>query len=150
VRSRVIAYLQDGGRRLSGWTGYPEPGKTTITDASEKIDLDAVPLNGGVLVKTIALSIDPYMRGCMRPEHIKSYVVRFTLSSSLSASWVNLPLNSRPSSLDNRGYRMSKLVDIVLTRVLRIMNGGVGKVVRSENSKFKQGDYVYGTLGEYK
>ena len=27
-----------------------------------EIDLDSVPLNGGVLVKTLALSIDPYMR----------------------------------------------------------------------------------------
>jgi NADPH-dependent curcumin reductase CurA len=39
------------------------PGKTTVYDASRKIDLETVPLNGGFLVKTLVLSIDPYMRG---------------------------------------------------------------------------------------
>lgn len=43
-------------------TGYPVTGTTYIYDDSETIDLDTVPLNGGVLVKTLALSIDPYMR----------------------------------------------------------------------------------------
>jgi hypothetical protein len=28
-------------------TGYPEPGKATVTDTSETIDLDNAPLNGG-------------------------------------------------------------------------------------------------------
>jgi len=48
-------------------TGYPEPGKTTIYDTSETIDLDNVPLSGGVLLKTLVLSIDPYQRGKMNP-----------------------------------------------------------------------------------
>jgi NADPH-dependent curcumin reductase CurA len=56
--------------------GYPELGKTTSTDSSEKIDLDNVALNGGFLVKTLVLSIDPYMRGCMREVSIQSYAVR--------------------------------------------------------------------------
>ena len=43
--------------------GYPVPGKTTIYDASQTIDLNTVPLNGGFLLKTLALSIDPFMRG---------------------------------------------------------------------------------------
>lgn len=43
--------------------GYPVPGKATIYDASQTIDLNAVPLNGGFLLKTLALSIDPFMRG---------------------------------------------------------------------------------------
>lgn len=47
-------------------TGYPEPGKTTIYDETETIDLDNVPLNGGILVKTLNLSIDPYLRNRMR------------------------------------------------------------------------------------
>ena len=57
-------------------TGYPEPGKTTVYDESETIDLESVPLNGGVLVKTLVLSIDPYMRNRMRPAapNSKAYV----------------------------------------------------------------------------
>ncbi|EGO23779.1 hypothetical protein SERLADRAFT_349468 [Serpula lacrymans var. lacrymans S7.9] len=47
-------------------SSYPVPGKTTVYDDSEKIDLDNVPLNGGFLLKTLVLSIDPYIRGRMR------------------------------------------------------------------------------------
>lgn len=45
--------------------GYPEPGKHTIYDGSEVIDPDTVPLNGGILLKTLVVSIDPYIRGLM-------------------------------------------------------------------------------------
>lgn len=55
--------------------GYPEPGKTTIYDTSETIDLDTVALNGGILTKTLVLSNDPYLRGKMRDVTIKSYSV---------------------------------------------------------------------------
>ena len=42
------------------------PGETIVYDDSETIDLENVPLNGGFLLKTLELSIDPYMRGRMR------------------------------------------------------------------------------------
>lgn len=45
---------------------YPIPGKDIIYDESETIDLEHVPLDGGFLIKTLALSLDPYMRGRMR------------------------------------------------------------------------------------
>ncbi|KAF9464080.1 hypothetical protein BDZ94DRAFT_1217248 [Collybia nuda] len=52
-------------------TGYPEPGKTTIYDAMTTIDIDNVSLNGGFVLKTLVLSIDPLMRGMMcSPETI--------------------------------------------------------------------------------
>ncbi|GJE93759.1 NADP-dependent oxidoreductase [Phanerochaete sordida] len=41
------------------------PGET-VKYVEEEIDLDNVPLNGGVLLKTVALSSDPYMRYRMR------------------------------------------------------------------------------------
>jgi hypothetical protein len=47
-------------------TGYPEPGKSLIYDDSQSIDKETVPLNGGFLLKTLVLSIDPYLRGRMR------------------------------------------------------------------------------------
>lgn len=34
-------------------TGMPVPGKTTIWDTSETLDLDNVPLEGGALVKIL-------------------------------------------------------------------------------------------------
>ena len=55
--------------------GYPEPGKTTVYDESQTIDLDTVPLDGGFLVKTLVLSIDPYLRGKMRHPSVQSYSV---------------------------------------------------------------------------
>lgn len=53
-------------------------------DTSQTIEIETHPLNGGFLVKTLVLSIDPYMRGLMsKPD--KSYVVRLVLST-ISAS----------------------------------------------------------------
>jgi hypothetical protein len=45
---------------------YPQPGKTTVYDETATIDIDTVPLNGGFVAKTLALSIDPYMRGLLK------------------------------------------------------------------------------------
>ena len=56
-------------------SGYPEPGKTTVYDTTEIIDLQAVVLNGGVLIKTLELSIDPYIRGRMGTPETKPYSV---------------------------------------------------------------------------
>ena len=44
-------------------------------DESSTIDLDNEPLKGGVLIKTLVLSVDPYLRGRMRPAEKKSYNV---------------------------------------------------------------------------
>lgn len=52
------------------------PGKTTVYDDSQTIDLDAVALDGGYLIKVLVLSIDPYMRGRMSSPDKKGYVVR--------------------------------------------------------------------------
>ncbi|KAH7913965.1 alcohol dehydrogenase [Hygrophoropsis aurantiaca] len=88
-------------------TGYPIPRKTTLYDDSPTIDLDNVPLNGGFLLKTLVLSIDPYMRGRMRDASKPSYVPAFELGKPL-------------------------------------VNFGVGRILRSENSAFKAGDHLYG------
>ncbi|KAJ6542866.1 hypothetical protein B0H19DRAFT_1310902 [Mycena capillaripes] len=53
---------------------YPVPGKTTVYDTTETIDLENVHLNGGVLIKALVLSIDPYMRGRLRAPGIEFYM----------------------------------------------------------------------------
>ena len=87
-------------------TGFPVVGQTTIVKSTQ-IDLDAIPVHGGLLTKTLALSLDPYMRGRMRAPERKSYSpyvltkqaeeVRLTqcawwtvlsTSASLSGRWV--------------------------------------------------------------
>jgi NADPH-dependent curcumin reductase CurA len=49
-------------------------------DNTPKIDLESKSLDGGILVKTLALSLDPYLRGRMRHADIKSYTVRFEIT----------------------------------------------------------------------
>ena len=73
--------------RLFHPSGYPEPGKTTVYDTTETIDLQAVILNGGILIKILELSIDPYMRGKMRVPEAKSYAVSCEL-------WVTIALTN--------------------------------------------------------
>lgn len=64
---------------------FPVPGKTTVCDTTQTIDLDTVPLNGGFLLKTLVLSIDPYQRGRMRDPAKKSYSVRLESFSHKAA-----------------------------------------------------------------
>lgn len=45
--------------------GDPVPGQTTVYDTTQTIDLESVVLDGGVLVKTLVLSIDVLIRGRM-------------------------------------------------------------------------------------
>ncbi|KAF9470780.1 NAD(P)-binding protein, partial [Pholiota conissans] len=60
-------------------TGFPEPGKTTIYDTTQTIDLESIALDGGVLIKVLELSVDPYMRGRMRDPSVKSYAPAFVI-----------------------------------------------------------------------
>ena len=57
------------------------PGRTIIYDDSETIDLDNVPLEGGILVKTLVLSVDPYFRGLMaeKTDVVSDIVFRWLL-----------------------------------------------------------------------
>ena len=65
-----------------GHTEYPIPGQHIIYDESQTIDLDNVPVNGGILVKILALSIDPYLRRMMVDPKIPSNFVSPTPKTS--------------------------------------------------------------------
>jgi hypothetical protein len=60
----------------------PIPGKT-LKLVSTELDVDSVPLNGGVLVKNQALSLDPYQRGRMRDPKIQSYAPAYELGKPM-------------------------------------------------------------------
>ncbi|TFK22720.1 alcohol dehydrogenase [Coprinopsis marcescibilis] len=75
-------------------TGYPEPGKTTVCDTSKTIDPDNVPLDGGILVKSLYLSADPFQRGMMRAPEVDSYSPAFTLGESILGYGVGLVVRS--------------------------------------------------------
>lgn len=62
-------------------TGFPEPGKTTVFDRSQTIDLESEPLHGGALLKMLVVSIDPYMRRRMQSANSLDSFVSFTCVS---------------------------------------------------------------------
>lgn len=65
----------------------PVPGQHLKTVASE-IDLNAALPEQGVQLKHLICSFDPYMRGRMRPAHIKSYSPPFDLNKPMTAHGV--------------------------------------------------------------
>ncbi|KAL8281307.1 hypothetical protein RQP46_006341 [Phenoliferia psychrophenolica] len=64
-------------------SGFPKPGED-LKRVDGQIDLDAPLKDGEVLTRTLSLSLDPYMRGRMRPEEIASYVPAFTLGAPMT------------------------------------------------------------------
>lgn len=78
--------------------GLPEPGRTTIYDASQTIDLENHTLDGGFLLKTLVLSIDPYLRGKMRDPSIPSYAPAFAKGEVISNYGIGVVLRSENPS----------------------------------------------------
>lgn len=72
--------------------GWPVPGQD-ITIENRPIDLDAVP-EGGLVVKNLVASFDPYQRGRMRAPEAKSYSPPFPLDGPISNSCVAKVLKS--------------------------------------------------------
>ncbi|TCD64959.1 hypothetical protein EIP91_003417 [Steccherinum ochraceum] len=74
--------------------GYPQPGKHVVYDESELIDLDNVPLNGGLLLKILVLSIDPYLRNRMRDPSVRGFLPAFEIGKPLQNGGVAQVLRS--------------------------------------------------------
>jgi NADPH-dependent curcumin reductase CurA len=63
---------------------YPAVGEhMTINEAD--IDLQAEIPQGSILIKTLVLSVDPYMRGRMRDASVKSYTPAFVLGQPMQS-----------------------------------------------------------------
>ncbi|KAI7888415.1 uncharacterized protein EV154DRAFT_447953 [Mucor mucedo] len=74
-------------------TTFPVAGEHMIVEKSE-IDLDAELPQGAILLKTLVLSVDPYMRGRMRDVSIQSYSPAFPLNQPMSGHVVTQVLKS--------------------------------------------------------
>ncbi|PPQ76838.1 hypothetical protein CVT26_002296 [Gymnopilus dilepis] len=72
----------------------PEPGKTTIYDESQALDLDTVPLNGGFLVKLLEISVDPYMKGRMHATSYEDIIPPFIIGKPLFSFGIGVVLRS--------------------------------------------------------
>ncbi|KAJ6622524.1 hypothetical protein B0H10DRAFT_2013058 [Mycena sp. CBHHK59/15] len=90
--------------------GYPVPGETTVYDTTATIDLDNIPLNGGFLIKTLVLSVDPYMRGRMRAPEVKSYSPPFTLGQPLAGGGIGVVLRSELTGVEKGDHVRGVLV----------------------------------------
>lgn len=72
--------------------GFPVPGEHLVVE-DRPIDLDAVP-EGGLIVKNLVASYDPYLRGRMRDASIKSYTPAIPLDSAVPNSCVTKVVKS--------------------------------------------------------
>ncbi|KIL66852.1 hypothetical protein M378DRAFT_103072 [Amanita muscaria Koide BX008] len=109
-------------------TGYPEPGKTVIYDNSKTINLEKTLDKGTFLLKTLVVSIDPYLRGQMRDKSVQSYSKAFTLGEPIFGYGVGLVLRSNDAAvrvgdhvygtLIFAEYHVYKLEDISSMRIL--------------------------------
>lgn len=64
-------------------TGFPVAGKDLKVETRD-FDTEQEPPNGGVTVKVLDLSFDPYMRGRMRKPEGKSYIPAFQLGKPIT------------------------------------------------------------------
>jgi len=65
-----------------------------VYDTSETIDLESVALDGGILVKTLVVSVDPYLRGRLRSAEKKSYNEAFVLGQPITSYSVAVVIRS--------------------------------------------------------
>ena len=82
--------------------GYPEPGRTTILDKSQLIDLDNVQLDGGAVVKLLTISVDPYLRGKMNEK--SDYEASRLIPAFYKKGETLLIYDRTPLKLGNRMY----------------------------------------------
>ncbi|EGO00257.1 hypothetical protein SERLA73DRAFT_160203 [Serpula lacrymans var. lacrymans S7.3] len=73
--------------------GLPDT-NTLVVDNSQSMDLESVPVQGGVLVKTLALSLDPYMRNRMRPVDVPGDMPALPLGETVTGFGVGVVLRS--------------------------------------------------------
>ena len=52
-------------------------------DESEMIDVDTTPLDGGIMLKTLSFSLDPYLRHLMIEPHVRKLEQTLVSLSSL-------------------------------------------------------------------
>ncbi|KAK5737818.1 hypothetical protein LTR17_006466 [Elasticomyces elasticus] len=87
-------------------TEFPEPGKH-IKIETKDFDTEQAPPSGGLTVKTLDVSFDPYQRGRMRPATVKSYAPPFTVGEPITNSAIVKVLKS-----DNSKFQSGDLVHL--------------------------------------
>lgn len=73
--------------------GLPVPGEHIVVEDST-FDLDAAPPKGGLTIKNIYFSLDPYLRPRMRPTNVESYMPALETNSTIPNFSVSKVLKS--------------------------------------------------------
>ncbi|KAJ7714525.1 NAD-P-binding protein [Mycena maculata] len=98
TNGRVLFNSIPKGKQLFLYN-YPIPGKTTVYDPTGTIDVETHPLNGGFLVKTLVVSVDPGMRVRMRNPEEPSYVPAFKLGETITGFGIGIVVRSENSDV---------------------------------------------------
>ncbi|EKM52847.1 uncharacterized protein PHACADRAFT_261502, partial [Phanerochaete carnosa HHB-10118-sp] len=85
-------------------SGYSEPGKTTIYDESETIDLNNAPLNSSFLIKTLILSINPYLRDKMQDPKDYGFAPHFDMNQPIANFSVGVIVHSENKGVKARDH----------------------------------------------
>ncbi|KAF5320512.1 hypothetical protein D9611_010729 [Ephemerocybe angulata] len=81
-------------------TGYPELGKTIVHNTSEQINVETVPLNGGILLKIIVLSPDPFQRNLMIPPSDEMFMPVYAIGEPIVGLAVAVVLRSENDAVN--------------------------------------------------
>ncbi|KAI9364795.1 hypothetical protein BD770DRAFT_313535 [Pilaira anomala] len=85
-------------------SGFPIVGEHMKIDETA-IDLKAELPEGEFILKTLEISVDPYMRGLMRDATTSSFIPAFTLNKPMSGDTMSVVINS-----NNMHYKVNDLV----------------------------------------
>lgn len=77
--------------------GYPVPGEHLTIEPVE-YDANTPAPENGVVLQSLYTSFDPYMRGRMRPAHVKSYSPAFELGKPIDSTTIAKVLRSNNAS----------------------------------------------------
>lgn len=85
-------------------SGYPVPGEH-MKVVQSTIDLDAELPKGDFILKTLEISVDPYMRGRMRDSSVESYTPAFQLNEPMAGDTMSVVVRS-----NHPDYKVDDLV----------------------------------------
>ncbi|MCJ1443986.1 MAG: hypothetical protein MMC23_004486 [Stictis urceolatum] len=104
----------------------PVPGRDlTIEDRS--FDLDQAPPHDGLVVKNLYVSFDPYLRGRMREQHVKSYLPAFPLGEPIVSFALFKVVKSASSKWSEGDFGMAVLPVAEYTTIdAELANGPAG------------------------
>ncbi|KAF8337057.1 uncharacterized protein EI90DRAFT_2968806 [Cantharellus anzutake] len=126
---------------------YPIPGEHLVYESdSASIDLDNVDLHGGALVRTVYISLDPYLRGTLRDPSVQSYRAANPLGKPMKSRTISKVIRSEDPDFKSGDYVLSLSSDWSLHAVLTKANG-LSKLQKPTNASLSTYAGVLGMPG---